>query len=219
MQSDFRARVFTPIVLPLTMLGGVLLFAWSFAQILLVVPEIVAAFLAVALALYVLVMASLVATRRNISSRVLTVSLAVGMLAVVVAGSVANAAGMRELHHGEEAAEGGEGGAAAEGGEAGATEGGAAEIPAEAAVFVGVDIAYESAPETLPAGGATIAIDNQGALEHNVVFESLGGEPVVEALGGAVDVGEVSLEAGEQVYYCSIAGHRAAGMEGTLTVE
>jgi plastocyanin len=217
MQSEFRARVFTPIVLPLTALGGVLLFAWSFAQILLVVPEVAAAFLAVLLALYILVMASLVATKRTISSRVLTVSLAVGMVAVVVSGAVANAAGMRELHAEEEVAEGGEGEAPPEG-EGGATEG-AAEIPPDAGVFVGVDIAYDSAPETLPAGGATIALDNQGAIEHNVVFESLGTEPVVEAQGGQAAVGEVNLEAGEQVYYCSIPGHRAAGMEGTLTVE
>ena len=109
MQSDFRARVFTPIVLPLTMLGAVLLIAWSLAQVLLVVPALAAAALAVLLAAYILVMASLVATRRNITSRTLSVSLGLGMVAIVIAGAVANAAGMRELEHHEE------GGAAEEG--------------------------------------------------------------------------------------------------------
>lgn len=86
-------------------------------------------------------------------------------------------------------------------------------------VFVAVDIDYESAPATLPAGGASITIDNQGAAEHNVVFESLGEEPVVTADPGETASGEVNLEAGEQVYYCSIPGHRGAGMEGTLEVQ
>ena len=228
MQTDFRKRAFTPVVLPVTLVGVILLFAWSLAQILLLVPAGLAAAIAFFLALYVLVIASLVATRRRISSRTLGVSLALGFLAIVSAGAVAAAAGPRPLEeHGAEEeevaeAEGAAGeGAEGEGAEGEATGGGeqGSEIPADAAVFVAVDIAFESAPETLPAGGAPIAIDNQGAIVHNVVFESLGDQPVVEAAGGEAAVGTATLEAGEQVYYCSIPGHRAAGMEGTLVVE
>lgn len=217
MQTDFRKRAFTPVVLPLTLVGIILLFAWSLAQILLVVSAGLAAAIAFFIALYILVIASLVATRRRISSRTLGVSLALGMVAIVSAGAVAAAAGPRPLEeHGEEEVVEGEGGA--EGAEA--AEGEApAEIPPDAAVFVGVDIAYEDAPATLPSGGTTIALDNRGAIVHNVVFESLGDQPIVEADGGQVAVDTVDLDPGEHVYYCSIPGHRGAGMEGTLTVE
>lgn len=228
MQPDFRRRAFTPVVLPLTLVGVILLFAWSLAQILLVVPAAISAVIALALALYVLVIASLVAARRRISSRILGVSLALGFLSIVAAGAVAAAAGPRPLEHeGEEVAgEAGpegetttEGEATTEGG--GATEGadGGGEIPPDAQTFVAVDIDYSSAPETMPAGEVTVAIDNQGQIVHNVVFEELGTEPIVEANGGEVDVGTTTVEAGDYTYYCSIPGHRAAGMEGVLTVQ
>lgn len=225
MQSDFRQRVFTPIVLPLALVGAVLLFAWSLAQILLLIPAAVAAMLALLLALYVLVIASLVASRRNISSRALSVSLAFGLLAIVAAGAVANAAGMREIeeHGAEEGEVAAEGEAGAEGAatEGTATEGGAAaEIPAGAAVWVADEIGpYTAAPDTLEAGEVTVAIENVGDIVHNVVFEELGSDPVVEAQAGEVDVATTSISAGDYVYYCSIPGHRAAGMEGSLVVQ
>ena len=218
MQTDFRKRAFTPIVLPVTLVGAVLLFAWSLAQILLVVSAGLAAAVAFGLALYVLVIASLVAARRRISSRVLAVSLALGMLAIVSAGAIANAAGPRPLEHeGEAVAEGGD--PAESAGGAGGGGGGEDTIPEDAAVFVAVDIDYSDAPDSLPAGETTVAIDNTGNIVHNVVFESLGDEPIVEATGGEIATSTLTLESGEYTYYCSIVGHREAGMEGTLTVQ
>jgi plastocyanin len=86
--------------------------------------------------------------------------------------------------------------------------------------FVGVDIDYSEAPERAPAGDLTIELVNEGALVHNVVFEGVqGDQPVVEVEGGATAQGEVTLDAGTAVYYCSVPGHREAGMEGVLEVE
>lgn len=208
MQSDFRSRAFTPVVLPLALVGAVLLIAWSLAQVLLLVSAGLAAAIALFLALYVLIIASLVASRRRISSRTLTVSLAVGLISIVAAGAIARAAGPRPLEeHGEEVA-------AEDGSEAPNPD-----IPAGAEVFVAVDIDFEAAPETLPAGEVTIAIDNQGETEHNVAFEELGGDIVVEAGPGEVDTGTVTVEPGEYTYFCDVPGHRGSGMEGTLTVQ
>lgn len=87
-------------------------------------------------------------------------------------------------------------------------------------VFVADDIFYDDPPTTARAGTLTIVLDNVGAAEHNIVFEGFNDEePVAEAPGGEQDEGTITLdEPGEYVYYCSIPGHRAAGMEGVLTV-
>ena len=101
--------------------------------------------------------------------------------------------------------------------EPGATEGGGE--GGGGATWVAVDIAYEAAPETLPAGETEVILDNQGAAVHDVTFAELGDETVVSAPGGQTASGTVTLEAGDYTFYCSIPGHREAGMEGTLTVE
>jgi plastocyanin len=86
-------------------------------------------------------------------------------------------------------------------------------------VFIGVDIAYEDPPTEAPAGLLGITMDNQGNLVHNVVFEGVEGDRVIaEAPGGETATGQVELSAGDYVFYCSIPGHRAAGMVGDLTV-
>jgi plastocyanin len=87
--------------------------------------------------------------------------------------------------------------------------------PAE---FVAVDIAFEQAPEEVPAGTVPMTLVNQDAIEHTVVIEELGDEKVLEAGPGETDEGEVDLEPGQYTYYCDVPGHREAGMEGTLTV-
>lgn len=73
-------------------------------------------------------------------------------------------------------------------------------------------------PTELEADAGTISIGliSEGSLVHDVVIEETDTK-VVEARGGA-EVGTVDLEAGAYTFYCSIPGHREAGMEGTLTV-
>lgn len=108
----------------------------------------------------------------------------------------------------EAAADGGEGEGDGEG------DGGGGD-----ATFVAVDLDFESAPDSLPAGENEITLVNEGQAVHDVTFEELGDETVVSANGGETASGAATLEAGELTYYCSIPGHRGAGMEGTLTVE
>ncbi len=55
--------------------------------------------------------------------------------------------------------------------------------------------------------------------QHNVVFEGVDDDAIIaECAGGETDTGSVQVEAGSYTYYCSIPGHREAGMEGELTV-
>ena len=79
-------------------------------------------------------------------------------------------------------------------------------------------LAYDTTELTAQAGEITIEFTNESSMPHDVMLEG------VE--GGATDVitedtasVTVTLEPGTYTFFCSVAGHRAAGMEGTLTVE
>jgi plastocyanin len=71
------------------------------------------------------------------------------------------------------------------------------------------------------AGSVSIAFTNASALGHNVTIESSAGKIVGSTptfQGGSKTV-TVSLKAGTYKFFCSVPGHRGAGMEGTLTVQ
>lgn len=71
------------------------------------------------------------------------------------------------------------------------------------------------------AGDIEVTLDNIGGAEHNIVVIGANegsDNPVAQALGGESATGTVNLFEGDYVYYCSIPGHRAQGMEGELTV-
>lgn len=84
--------------------------------------------------------------------------------------------------------------------------------------FIGVDIDFSQAPDTVPPGEHVVRLVNEGLLFHDVTVEELGDRTVVGANGGEAAEGRVELEPGTYTYYCSVPGHRLAGMEGTLEV-
>lgn len=86
------------------------------------------------------------------------------------------------------------------------------------ATWIAVDIDYQEAPDEVAAGTVDVELDNEGNIEHTVVIEELDDRKILDAAGGESDSGSVELEAGTYTYYCDVTGHRAAGMEGTLTV-
>jgi plastocyanin len=87
-----------------------------------------------------------------------------------------------------------------------------------AVTFVADDVVYNEAPSTVPAGQVAVELVNQGSVPHDVVIEELAHQVVAHADGGQTVTGQISLEPGTYTYYCSIPGHRPAGMEGTFTV-
>lgn len=66
------------------------------------------------------------------------------------------------------------------------------------------------------APGGTLAVTNAGSQVHNLVIED--GASTSELASGAAEDLAVDVGEGEHVVYCSIPGHREAGMEATLTV-
>jgi plastocyanin len=77
-------------------------------------------------------------------------------------------------------------------------------------------------PATLEATAGTVMIDftNDSSNPHNVTIEGNGIEEVASdtVTGDSTSV-TADLEPGTYTFYCSVDGHRAAGMEGTLTVK
>lgn len=87
----------------------------------------------------------------------------------------------------------------------------------------GIDIDYDrDVYETAP-GEATLEFRNRGSLAHNIVFREGVDAPVASGVDDFVPAGQnvdydVVLVAGDYEFYCSVPGHEAAGMVGTLVV-
>ena len=96
----------------------------------------------------------------------------------------------------------------------------AAEASGDGGVLVNaVDIAFEPKELTIPADtDVVITITNNGALQHDFCIDELGIKSDLLNGGESTEV-TINAAAGTYEYYCSVTGHREAGMVGTLTVE
>ena len=65
------------------------------------------------------------------------------------------------------------------------------------------------------AGSVTFTITNKGKLAHDF---SIGGKKSALIAPGKSGKLTVTLKAGKQAYKCTVPGHAAAGMKGTLVV-
>ena len=82
--------------------------------------------------------------------------------------------------------------------------------------------AYEQDSLEAGAGTVNVTFDNPAPIAHDFCVEDEGGEELgcTDLIAdGDTDIAEFELEPGEYTYFCSVAGHREGGMEGTLTVE
>ncbi len=82
-------------------------------------------------------------------------------------------------------------------------------------------LAYTSGTATAKAGKVTVDFTNPQALTHDVAIEDSNGKTVgqTELIAEGSDSTVVDLKPGTYTFYCSVPGHREAGMEGTLTVK
>ncbi len=80
-------------------------------------------------------------------------------------------------------------------------------------------LAYNTKQLSAKAGTVTITMANMSPLEHNVTIAEgskvLGATPTF--VGGTRTL-TLKLKPGKYTFYCSVPGHRQAGMEGTLNV-
>jgi plastocyanin len=108
------------------------------------------------------------------------------------------------------------GGAAAEGGK---EAGGGSTVKFEA--DPGGELAYTTTEASASAGKVTIDFNNPQSLTHDVSIESESGQTVgkTNLIASEETSTTVNLKPGTYTFYCSVPGHREAGMEGTLTVK
>jgi plastocyanin len=80
---------------------------------------------------------------------------------------------------------------------------------------------YDKSSLSAKAGQVSIDFTNSSPLSHNVTVESSSGSVVgaTPNFQGASKTLKLTLKPGTYKFFCSIPGHRQAGMEGTLTVK
>jgi plastocyanin len=82
-------------------------------------------------------------------------------------------------------------------------------------------LAYTQKTLSAKAGNVTVDFSNPQALSHDVAIEDSSGKTVgqTELVAEGSTSTAVNLKPGTYHYFCTVPGHREAGMEGTLTVK
>ncbi len=87
------------------------------------------------------------------------------------------------------------------------------------AVDPGGQLKYVTDTATAAPGRVEIAMPNTTSVGHDLVIEGNGVKFQTPIVANGVAKGSGVLQAGDYVFYCSVPGHRQAGMEGKLTVK
>jgi plastocyanin len=83
----------------------------------------------------------------------------------------------------------------------------------------GGELRFDTGALEARAGEITIQMENPSSVPHNVSIEGRGVDEEGRTVGkGGRSTVTAELRPGEYDFYCSVAGHRQGGMEGTLTV-
>ena len=70
------------------------------------------------------------------------------------------------------------------------------------------------------AGSVTVRMKNMSSTPHDIAITGGGLNQVGSIVSnGGVSMVKATLKPGKYTFYCSVDGHRAAGMQGTLTVK
>jgi plastocyanin len=79
---------------------------------------------------------------------------------------------------------------------------------------------FTSSTLTAKAGKATVDFTNASSIPHNMTIVDSSGKQVgaTPTFSGGTKSFTADLKPGKYTFYCSVPGHRQAGMQGTLTV-
>jgi uncharacterized cupredoxin-like copper-binding protein len=78
------------------------------------------------------------------------------------------------------------------------------------------EMAFAPDAVAVEAGEVEVVLHNDGTILHDLRIDE---QPLVlEAVAGETDTGAIALDPGSYAFFCSLPGHREAGMEGVLEV-
>ncbi|MDQ6607426.1 MAG: plastocyanin/azurin family copper-binding protein, partial [Actinomycetota bacterium] len=73
---------------------------------------------------------------------------------------------------------------------------------------------------TATPGSVTLRMANKSSVSHDIAIQGGGLNQVGKiVVNGGFSTVTASLKPGKYTFYCSVPGHRQAGMAGTLTVK
>jgi plastocyanin len=204
-RHPYRERFLAPFVIPLLVIVGIIVFVLNVSRIFIASAGTGAVIIAVVITLSILFGAAALSAAPRMRSS--SVGLIIAGALVVITGAGWLTIGAAE-EHGEEEVVLGE--------------------PIDSQVVDALpSLAFDPPDFELaadPAGGVSVSeitLHNVAAGQHNITFEDpnvVWTVPVVNAADeNATEVAGFP-EAADYVYYCSVPGHREAGMEGLITV-
>jgi len=80
------------------------------------------------------------------------------------------------------------------------------------------ELAYVPNTLSAPAGRIMIRMTNPSQLQHSIALAVSGVQPGAVVGNGGVSEVVATVTPGTYTFYCTVPGHRQAGMTGTLTV-
>jgi plastocyanin len=85
----------------------------------------------------------------------------------------------------------------------------------------GGSLVFDQKSATAKAGSVTINFDNKQPLQHDVAVADSSGKVLgqTDLVSSGTANATVDLQPGTYTFYCTVPGHKEAGMEGTLTVK
>jgi plastocyanin len=85
----------------------------------------------------------------------------------------------------------------------------------------GSTLAFDQKDVSAKAGSVTVDFDNKQSLQHDVAVADSSGKVLgqTDLVSSGTSNTTVDLQPGTYTFYCTVPGHKDAGMEGTLTVK
>jgi plastocyanin len=193
-------RYLMAIVMPVLIVAGLVFYVVNVSRMFLSTPGAGAVIIAVTITVSILVGATMLSAAPNMRTSSIALVVIGGMLLVLAGGSLT--IGASEEH---------------EEGPAFPTT-----LPEQQYDVASFNLGFDPTEVDAETGLFAVTLRNTESGGHNFTIETPGLEvqKVLEVSGqGVEDTGQYfAAEAGEFVFFCSIPGHRQAGMEGTIVV-